>query len=308
VDNILDMRYFETFLPGLAARESRLNLFYEVKANLTRDQVRLLAEAGVRRIQPGIESLSDHVLKLMRKGTTALRNVQLLKWCREHGVEVDWNLLYGFPGETAADYAASLVLMRAIRFLQPPGACGPVRLDRFSPYFNQPESFGMTGVRPMAAYRALYPFAEESLRRIAYYFDYGYRPDVNPRGAAADVIRDAHDWRARPEPGSLWAQALEGGGLALHDSRSDAPQPQVALSPVEAAAYRYCDEVRSGPSVVRFLRDRFPAVPIEDDRVLGFLGSLAANRLMVSDGVHYLGLALGAGPEEEPAEPVRRAA
>ena len=47
----------------------------------------------MRRIQPGIESLSDHVLKLMRKGTTALQNIQLLKWCREYGVQPEWNLL-----------------------------------------------------------------------------------------------------------------------------------------------------------------------------------------------------------------------
>jgi len=56
--------------------------FYEVKANLTRVQVSALRAAGVTRIQPGIESLSDHVLKLIGKGTCGLRNVQLLKWCR----------------------------------------------------------------------------------------------------------------------------------------------------------------------------------------------------------------------------------
>ena len=80
-DNILDMKYFDTVLAELAELCLPVQFFYEVKANLSRRQVRRLAEAGVCRIQPGIESLSTRVLKLMRKGTTPLRNIQLLKWC-----------------------------------------------------------------------------------------------------------------------------------------------------------------------------------------------------------------------------------
>jgi hypothetical protein len=42
VDNILDVRYVTTVLPEFARRGAPLELFYEVKANITRDQVRLL--------------------------------------------------------------------------------------------------------------------------------------------------------------------------------------------------------------------------------------------------------------------------
>jgi hypothetical protein len=100
VDDILDMRYFRTVLPRLADAKLGIEFFWEVKANLTNVHVRQLRDAGVLLIQPGIESLSDHVLKLMRKGTTAFRNIELMKWCREYGVKPYWNLLYGFPGET----------------------------------------------------------------------------------------------------------------------------------------------------------------------------------------------------------------
>ena len=47
--------------------------------------MRLLRDAGVTTIQPGIESFSDRVLKLMKKGVTGLQNIQLLKWCKEIG-------------------------------------------------------------------------------------------------------------------------------------------------------------------------------------------------------------------------------
>ena len=101
VDNILDTRYFESLLPELAKSPPPSPVFWETKSSLKKEQVRLLADAGVTRIQPGIESLSDAVLKLMRKGVTAFQNVQLLKWCRELGVTPYWNLLWGFPDELA---------------------------------------------------------------------------------------------------------------------------------------------------------------------------------------------------------------
>ena len=55
-------------MPALAARRLHLELFYEVKANLKKAQVRLLRDAGVRVIQPGIESFSTRVLDIMRRG------------------------------------------------------------------------------------------------------------------------------------------------------------------------------------------------------------------------------------------------
>jgi len=79
-DNILPLAYFDTLLPRLAQDDLDLALFYEVKANLSREQVALLRSSGVRAIQPGIESLSSPVLELMRKGATATQNVRLLKW------------------------------------------------------------------------------------------------------------------------------------------------------------------------------------------------------------------------------------
>ena len=86
VDNILDMRYFESFLPALIRKDLGLDMYYETKANLRHDQLQLMRDAGVRRIVPGIESFSNQVLRLIRKGSTGLQNIQLLKWCAEVGI------------------------------------------------------------------------------------------------------------------------------------------------------------------------------------------------------------------------------
>ncbi|MEY4515330.1 MAG: Hopanoid methylase, partial [Pseudomonadota bacterium] len=203
VDNILDMNYFETVFPELEKMSLPGPSFFEVKANLRRRHVAQLARAGITRIQPGIESLSDHVLELMRKGTTGLRNVQLLKWCREYGVAVDWNLLYGFPGERDVDYEGMLLVLPAIRHLQQPGACGPIRLDRFSPYFEAPAKHGLINVRAMHVYRFIYPLPEIRLNEIAYYFDYDYEQSVAPSSRALETAELAHRLRTEPCAGSL---------------------------------------------------------------------------------------------------------
>jgi ribosomal peptide maturation radical SAM protein 1 len=293
VDNILDMAYFRDLLPALAARGAPVELFYEVKANLSRDQVRVLAEAGVRRIQPGLESLSDRLLARMRKGTTALRNVQLLKYCRQYGVSVDWNLLYGFPGETTADYAPLLDWLPAIRFLGPPGACGPLRLDRFSPYFTDPGAHGLKDLRPVPAYACLFPLPEASLARIAYYFDFAYEPSVDPGSAADEARRAADAWRASPDPGALMARPLDSGRLRLHDTRRAlGAQRTIELEATEALAYAWCDSIRSAASVANRLAATFPNLDPAPAAVEACLHSFVANRLMLSDGRHFLALAL----------------
>ena len=311
VDNILDMKSFKDFLPALASSERKLQFFFEVKANLNRDHVRMLSKAGIGRVQPGIESLNDHVLKLMRKGTTALKNIQMLKWAREYGVEAEWNLLYGFPGERREDYEDMLCLIKQVRFLKPPGACGPVRMDRFSPFFKDPDRFGFINLRPMKVYRFLYPFDDETLANIAYYFDYDYQTGIAPDHYAGDVISYVNEWQANPEKGSLVAVSGENGALAIIDTRSDALRRHTVLKGFDRDLYEYCDSCRTPKSVLSYLRGKHPDRTFSQPKVRHFLDTLVANRLMVTDGQRYLSLAsfknrLKSRIPQEECEPAQR--
>jgi hypothetical protein len=225
--------------------------------------------------------------------------VQLLKWCVELGIGVDWNVLYGFPGETAEDYARSRELLDAIRFLPPPTGYGKIRLDRFSPYFESPAAFGFTNVRPSIPYPFLYPFPAESLARIAYYFDYDYAPEVDPKDVAQPLVGDVAKWRANPELGRRSSVLKPDGSVTLIDTCASRTFDTLDLSGVEQAAYEFCDELHSGSSVVTYLRGRFPDQAIAAENVTAFFDALVANRLMVSDGVLYLSLAI---PEERSAQ------
>ena len=85
MDNILSFDAMENCRqPMLAESGQTLNLRGEVKTNLKERDIVRLAKAGFRIVQPGIESLNDHLLQLMNKGNNAASHVAFLKYCRKH--------------------------------------------------------------------------------------------------------------------------------------------------------------------------------------------------------------------------------
>jgi len=173
-DNIMPHTYFSTLVPRLATELPGLNIFYEQKANLTRERLVLLKEAGIQSIQPGIETLSSELLTLMRKGSTARQNVDLLRDARGVQITLTWGMIWGFPGDRPSSYEQMLAILPLLHHLQPPGAFAPLGIDRFSPYFDQAEQFGISDVRPYPGYRDFLP-ADAAVEQVAYHFNGTYR-------------------------------------------------------------------------------------------------------------------------------------
>ena len=249
VDNIMDMSFFKTVLPKLADAPEKYALFYETKANLKREQVELLAQAGVLWIQPGIESLDDRILKLLAKGNSTLMNLQLLKWSREYGIDVSWNLLSGIPGESDSWYDGMAEWLPSIFHFQPPTGVCRVRYDRFSPYHMRPGDFDLT-LEPSRTYPYVYPFSRESLMRLAYSFEDSKRPRHMHRALSEEPgqqrLQDVvMQWN------QLWRSAKpvlevrdEGERLRFFDTRPCAIQSTWTIEGVEADVYRRCDAAK----------------------------------------------------------------
>jgi ribosomal peptide maturation radical SAM protein 1 len=292
VDNVVPANYFRECFPMLAQAERPERIFYEVRANMSRENVKALREGRVLHVQPGIESFSNHMLQLMNKGTTALQNIQVLKWCREYGVQADYNILYGFPGETDDDYQNLFQLLKAIRFLNPPTACGPIRLDRFSPYYREAINYGFQNIRPLPPYKYIYPFGDESVRRIAYYFDYDPAPGTTRPERSRELASRIEEWKNNPETGSLQAFERPDGALAILDTRSHKHRSSIVLQGRDKAVYDYCDRERSLASICDYLASSFPGARLGKDAVLSFLDALVDHEFMIRDGSGYLSLAL----------------
>lgn len=168
VDNILPKSYLKDVLPFLNTPPN-MSIFYEVKADLSEHDIEVLATAGVRYIQPGIESLATSTLKLMKKGTTVFQNIGLLKWLALYGIHPSWNLLVGFPGEGEDVYARYMEVLPLLHHLCPPNGVYPVRFDRFSPYYDEAKKYGLD-LHPLGYYKMVYPFDQADLHDFAYYF------------------------------------------------------------------------------------------------------------------------------------------
>ena len=291
VDNILDIRYVQTLFPTLIARKSRVKLFYETKANLTFQQLATLREGGVYWIQPGIESFSNQVLHLMQKGTTGLKNIQLLRWCRELGIEPLWNILYGFPGESPSEYARMAKLIPLLTHLDPPQSCGAIRLDRFSPYFNRPDAFGMRNVRAHSYYRYVFPLAEADLNRLAYYFEFEWPQAPNPDEYTHGLKRAFQRWKVCGDAPPTQRPRLDlrrtANGVSITDTRPCAVRRVHGLVGLTAEIYLLCDTAKTVPSLLKELGSY-----ISDSHVRGLLRKLQNARLLAEDDGHYLSLAV----------------
>ncbi len=293
VDDIMDWKYFRDLLPELKRLKLKLEFFFEEKANMSKEQVRLLREAGVTGIQPGVESLSRRVLSLMRKGTTPLQNVQLLKWCRQFGVRAAWNLIYGFPGETPEDYAEMLPLLESLTHLGAPEGQGNIQLHRYSPYFVEPEAFGLTNARPLEVYKYIYPFEESELRDMVYHYEFEYADGLKPESYVGPVLRQLDAWREAQARGAKLEYHERGPDAALIlDTRPNAARARTLLKGWRKGLYDFCEEARSKRAVERWLGEHAPEVSSKEAEE--FLRRLVRLRLAVAEGDQYLSLALPA--------------
>jgi ribosomal peptide maturation radical SAM protein 1 len=310
VDNILDMKYFKTLLPAIINSGEEYGFLYEIKSNLKREHVGMLASAGIRWVQPGIESLDDAVLKVIRKGASACQNVQLLKWCREFGIFVIWNYLCDIPGESDDWHTGLLDLLPLLVHLQPPSAPGsPLRFDRFSVYHEHPDEHGLE-LSPAWTYSYIYPVSNEHIGNLAYFFDNHRLEVVNGgknRPIWGRVCEELVKWRNlhyQFQDDEVWAEVTPGAPMLsvsrgdrdlqiVEDTRPCAVHPRKELRGLAARIFEICDEGHNAATVLAACRaSGFPDAEGADvDRILQ---EFVQDKTMVFVSGRYLNLAVRA--------------
>ncbi len=232
-DNIMDIRHVEGVFSEWREALSGLKFFYEIKANLSVEQLRTIAAAGVVAVQPGIESLNDGILKLMSKGVRALQNVLLLRTCREIGIGVYWAMLSGFPRERPEHYAKMARMIPLLQHFDPPTGLRPIRIDRFSPYHNNPQQLGFSDVVPLRAYREIYDLPSQTIADLVSFFE-GTRDDgPMPDDYLEAVECELQAWYARAHGGDPARLSLVrlGPFKLVRDTRDCAVEAEYVLPP-----------------------------------------------------------------------------
>ena len=303
VDNIVPREYFDQLFSDADFSPARLpgdqKIFFEVKANLTKQQVTSMKDSGVTWIQPGIESLHDLALRELKKGTTCLINIQLLRWAIECGISVSWSILTEFPGEKLSWLEEMEVILPLLHHLQPPMTLTPIQYHRFSPYFNQASEFGLN-LSTAPVYSHIYPFSEGDLSQLVYSFvdssaflhsECGFEYSSEQANALYGGILK---WRKcffavlRP---LLCHQLLPDDALQLIDTRACAISRNHRLTGLEKSLMLLGDSVTPIKQIPRLLQSSHGS--LHPNSIDEALQALLNKKLILIVGGFYLSLSVG---------------
>jgi ribosomal peptide maturation radical SAM protein 1 len=292
VDNILEMKYIDGVFGELAENNYDLHFFIEVKSNLTKKQIKTLAQGGAKVIQPGIESFSKNQLWEMDKGVRPIQNILCMKWAMYYGIEINWNILIGFPGETDEDYRQQIDLIKLLFHLPPPECVGNLWLERFSPYFQRPEEYGIKITAPGEAYPFVYDHPGLDHLKIAYDFEFENNNHIDPQ-LKQELYQTAEEWRQRHQseqlPYLIFTKSMD--FVTVYDQRS-LESFKIRLEGPHAWAFIFCNEApKSLEQIRKHLREKMHPES-EDDQTENTLAFLEEKGLVYEERGKYLNLAL----------------
>ncbi len=291
IDNIMAPEYIEKLFGALAEAGTDLRLHYEIRTNIRREQLRRMQLGGLISVQPGVESLSTHVLELMAKGTSGMMNLELIKWCTYLGITNLYNILVGFPGETEEDYKAQCEVVARIPHLQAPYAIVRARPDRGSPMFTDPAGHSITSLKPERCYPFLYP-TQFDLSRVSYYFEHdqtGILSDAQYDPIFALVHGWQERWKEAEKPFLRYKKSWN--TIVIEDGRWS-PARALQYSDAPARIYEICADAHRLDKIVAAAA-AFGASRAEVEEALA---DFVARDLMVFLDGRYLSLALPANP------------
>ncbi len=292
VDNILEMKYIDGVFGNLAENNYDLHFFIEVKSNLTKKQIKTLAQGGAKAIQPGIESFSNNQLREMDKGVRPLQNILCMKWAMYYGIEINWNILIGFPGETDDDYRQQIDLIKLLFHLPPPECVGNLWLERFSPYFQHPEEYGIKITAPGEAYPFVYDHPDVDHLKIAYDFEFETSNRIDPQ-LKQELFQTAEEWKQRHQseqlPYLIFTKAMD--FVTVYDQRSS-ESVKTRLEGPRAWAFICCNEApKSMEQIRQYFQENMEREP-ETNLVENAIAYLEEKGLLYGERGKYLTLAL----------------
>lgn len=288
-DNVIDFSYFNNLIPSLANSESDITFFYETRSSLTKKQIQILAKAGFLYLQPGIEGLSDGMLKLMRKGVSVITNIQCLRLMEEYGISPLWNIILGFPNDKLEFYEETLENMKLISHLTPPTGFSMMRLDRHSPYFCNPEKYGIENIQPFKSYYDVYNLEENEIFNLAYSFEFDYKSSIDYSNVLEPIKNFLDHWQTNSDKLRLEYEFID-NSFIITDTRFEEANTYT-LKPLEAHTYLCCDESKTAKQVSDYLSGKLKR-EVNIELIKSFLDTLVENKLMYKAQEKYLSLAV----------------
>lgn len=287
VDNILDKHYIKEVLPFLKV-PSGVSLVYEINSALSKEELMACKEAGITIVQPGVESLNTKELKLMQKGITSFINISFLKRCIEIGIYPIWNYLYKVPGNSdESNYSGISEMLPRLRHLPPPTGTAPIGFHKLSPFTENAKKYGLKLV-PDPSYADIYPFDEESIKKIAFFFldetedaDYKRIADKYSMDIGMEILEWVSSFKIDEELPKLYF--LDESNI--FDSRFDTDNTEIyEISVLEYKLLKYLERPMSFEQILLVIKDE------EEDDIFEAMENLEDMQLLFSEDERYISL------------------
>lgn len=305
LDNIIRHKGIEQF--ALKLRGEDYHLFYEMRANLSAYQLLLLREAGVERVQIGVEAVSTPLLKRMGKGTTTIKNLEAMRNVFELNMGHEGNLIAGFPGSTQEEVDETFRVLSEYAFVYEPLNYAVYRMGRGDTVHRLQAQFPVTNVRNHVAYANVVPDkVRERLQLLELEFDHlpGSQADWSSVRAFMDrwsrlsfdrllFYRSFGDAITVMDCRGLLAKSFDGVDADLRFLQSLPRGSRLELRGKESEIYLFCMSIRS----VAEIEERFTSNEQERAQVHGLLDRWAEARLIFREGRRVLSLAVAENRE-----------
>jgi ribosomal peptide maturation radical SAM protein 1 len=289
-DNLLPMKISRNIFRRINTLKKDVRLFGEIRATTPLEDLRIMKAAGMQEVQIGIEALSTRLLKKLKKGTTAIQNIEIMKHCEMLGIRNSSNLIVYFPGSDPEDVAETL------RSLESAYPFRPLRLVHFwlglgSPVWQDPGTFGIKAVFNHPNYRSLFPpDVVQSMRFIiqAYRGDLGYQKRIwEPVKRKLKAWKNTYAELRQGEKHENILSFRDGRNfLIIRQKRLEGEPMTHRLEGSGRAIYLFCQKNRTIKRIVNC----FSSTPA--DRIEPFLRMMVDKKLMFREDDRYLSLAV----------------
>ncbi len=290
MDNVLPVTSSDALFSGLGCLNKDLQIFSEIRASTPLKSLRKMRSSGMSEVQVGVEALSSKLLKKMKKGTTAIQNMEIMKNCESLGLQNSSNLMLHFPG---SDEGHVMETMRNLEFAMPFRPLKPVNfwLGMGSPVWQNPARFHIRSISNHPYYRILFP---EHFSQRARFSIQAYRGDLqHQRKLWQPVEKKIQAWNRfyadlhrTPSAGPILSYQDGGLFMIVRQRRLNADPLQHRLKGTSREIYLFCGKTRS----VRRIRSQFPELP--EDTLLLFLRMMTGKGLMFEEQGRFLSLAI----------------
>lgn len=262
--------------------------FAEIRNIKQSDKLALYRNGGLTTVQVGIESFSNSLLQKMKKGTSVIENLAIMKHCLENNIQLEGNLIVEFPGSSKTEIEETL---RNLDYAIPfnPLTAASFFLGFGSPMEKQPHKFGISGISHHRNNKSLLP--EHMLESMEMLIK-DFRGDkIKQKDLWKPVIRKLKMWRnfhEKRQDKTIAPLSYRDGGTFIV-VRQEQLQGKPLLHRLQGQSrqlYLYCRSIRTLEEILHHFST------LKEKTVLNFFDDLSNKSLLFRENNTFLALAV----------------